>query len=153
MRRVALLALLVPLLAGCGWASLFFGGPTYVYSGGPAVRKLPRIVVTVPTGPMVPIPRWISVERLPRQAIPGARLFANAGCTACHRYAGSGTKNLGAPDLTSIGTRHLGISFEVKHLQCPSCVVPGSPMPRFASLGKKRLNELAIFLEASKGRR
>jgi hypothetical protein len=30
-------------------------------------------------------------------------------------------------------------------------VNPGSPMPSFASLGEERLNQLAIFLEASKG--
>jgi hypothetical protein len=31
-------------------------------------------------------------------------------------------------------------------------VNPGSPMPKFASLGDKRLRPLAIFLEASKGK-
>jgi hypothetical protein len=30
-------------------------------------------------------------------------------------------------------------------------VVPGSPMPKFESLGEDRLRQLAIFLEASKG--
>ena len=84
--------------------------------------------------------------------MPGAKLFAVAGCTACHTYLGVGSSNLGAPDLTSIGTRNLGIDFQVRHLKCPSCVNPGSPMPKFASLGDKRLNELAQFLEASKGK-
>ena len=74
------------------------------------------------------------------------------GCTACHTYDGSGGSALGAPDLTNIGTRHLGITFQVNHLKCPSCVNPGSPMPKFASLGDKRLKQLAIFLEASKGK-
>ena len=37
------------------------------------------------------------------------------------------------------------------HLTCPSCVNPGSPMPPFKSLGPKALQQLAIFLEASKG--
>jgi cytochrome c1 len=41
----------------------------------------------------------------------------------------------------------------VRHLQCPSCVTPGSPMPKFASLGDQRLHDLAVFLEASKGKR
>ena len=83
--------------------------------------------------------------------MPGAKLFATAGCTACHTYLGTGSSNLGAPDLTNIGTRNLGISFQIRHLQCPSCVNPGSPMPKFASLGDARLRQLAIFLEASKG--
>ena len=99
------------------------------------------------------VPHWVSVEHLPQSAVPGARLFATAGCTACHTYAGSGGSNLGAPDLTDIGSRNLGVSFQVRHLQCPSCVNPGSPMPKFASLGDARLKQLATFLEASKGKR
>jgi menaquinol-cytochrome c reductase cytochrome b/c subunit len=97
------------------------------------------------------VPNWVKAEHLPPSALPGAHLFATAGCTACHTYDGAGSSNLGAPELTAIGRRHLGIRFQVKHLKCPSCVNPGSPMPPFASLGRKRLHELAIFLEASKG--
>ena len=97
------------------------------------------------------VPRWIKQENLPPAAWPGARLFAASGCTACHTYAGSGGSNLGAPDLTNIGTRNLGIQFQINHLKCPSCVNPGSPMPKFESLGEDRLRQLAIFLEASKG--
>ena len=99
------------------------------------------------------VPHWVKAEKLPPAALPGARLFAVAGCTACHTYLGTGSSNLGAPDLTAIGTRNLGISFQIRHLQCPSCVNPGSPMPKFASLGTKRLHDLAVFLEASKGSR
>jgi menaquinol-cytochrome c reductase cytochrome b/c subunit len=97
------------------------------------------------------VPAWIKAESLPPAAVPGAHLFAAAGCTACHTYNGAGGSNLGAPDLTAIGSRNLGIQFQINHLQCPSCVNPGSPMPKFASLGTKRLRQLAIFLEASKG--
>jgi cytochrome c553 len=99
------------------------------------------------------VPHWISAEKLPAHAVPGAKLFAVAGCTACHTYLGSGGAQLGAPDLTSIGTRNLGIDFQVRHLKCPSCVNPGSPMPKFESLGDQRLHDLAVFLEASKGKR
>jgi mono/diheme cytochrome c family protein len=99
------------------------------------------------------VPHWISAEKLPPAAVPGAKLFAVAGCTACHTYLGTGSSNLGAPDLTTIGTRNLGIDFQIRHLQCPSCVNPGSPMPKFASLGTKRLHQLAVFLEASKGKK
>jgi menaquinol-cytochrome c reductase cytochrome b/c subunit len=99
------------------------------------------------------VPSWIKAEKLPPAAQPGAKLFAVAGCTACHTYLGTGGAQLGAPDLTSIGTRHLGIDFQIRHLKCPSCVNPGSPMPKFASLGDKTLRQLAIFLEASKGKR
>jgi len=99
------------------------------------------------------VPHWVTAEKLPLAAVPGAKLFATAGCTACHTYLGTGSSNLGAPDLTNIGSRNLGIDFQIRHLQCPSCVTPGSPMPKFASLGNARLHDLAVFLEASKGKR
>jgi mono/diheme cytochrome c family protein len=84
--------------------------------------------------------------------VPGAKLFAVAGCTACHTYAGSGITTLHAPDLTAIGARRLGIRFQVAHLKCPSCVNPGSPMPPY-TIGSKRLHLRAVFLEDSKGTR
>jgi mono/diheme cytochrome c family protein len=99
------------------------------------------------------VPAWVKAEQLPPAAVPGAKLFAVSGCTACHTYNGSGSSNLGAPDLTSIGSAHLGIDFQIRHLKCPSCVNTGSQMPKFASLGDTRLRQLAIFLEASKGKR
>ena len=99
------------------------------------------------------VPSWVKAEQLPAEAVPGAKLFATAGCTSCHTYLGTGSSNLGAPDLTAIGTRNLGIDFQIRHLQCPSCVTPGSPMPKFASLGDTRLRQLAVFLESSKGKR
>ncbi|HLY94656.1 MAG TPA: hypothetical protein VKP14_07400 [Gaiellaceae bacterium] len=98
------------------------------------------------------VPHWVTAEKLPPTALPGAKLFATAGCTACHTYLGTGSSNLGAPDLTAIGSRNLGVDFQIRHLQCPSCVTPGSPMPKFASLGNARLHDLAVFLEASKGK-
>ena len=97
------------------------------------------------------IPKWIKDEQLPKNAVPGVNLFARAGCTACHTYDGVGGALLGAPDLTQIADRHLGIATQIKHLNNPSSVTPGSPMPSFSSLGQERLRQLAIFLEASKG--
>jgi menaquinol-cytochrome c reductase cytochrome b/c subunit len=97
------------------------------------------------------VPSWVQQEKLPPEAVPGAKLFATAGCTACHTYAGSGGSNLGAPDLTAIGARIPSKTFQIAHLKCPSCVNPGSPMPPFASLGEERLEQLATFLVNSKG--
>jgi hypothetical protein len=153
MRRLLGLALLAPLLAGCGWFGGFSPYPSASHSGGSGHSG--RIVVhpLPPVGMQVgaQVPHWVRLEHLSANAIPGANLFASSGCTACHTYAGSGSKNLNAPDLTAIGRRHLGIGFEVAHLRCPSCVTPQSPMPSFRSLGKRRLHQLAVFLEASKG--
>jgi quinol---cytochrome c reductase cytochrome c subunit, bacillus type len=94
---------------------------------------------------------WVKKENLPANAVPGAKLFAQSGCLTCHTYLGTGSSNLGAPDLSSIGTKGLGIDTQIQHLKDPSSVTPGSPMPSFASLGDANLRQLAIFLEASKG--
>ena len=139
MRRLllslgALLWLLALVAVGCDWGPFSGTGPESLSS---SVRQA--------------VPNWIVRERLPPRTVPGARLFAVAGCTACHTYLGSGSSNFGAPDLTAIGKRRLGVRLEIAHLKCPSCVNPGSPMPAFAALGAKRLRQLAIFLEASKG--
>ena len=94
---------------------------------------------------------WVQKEQLPKNAVPGARLFATAGCLQCHTYLGVGSSNLGAPDLTAEGSKNLGIDFQIRHLKNPQEVHPGSAMPSFAGLGDQRLRQLAIFLEASKG--
>ena len=114
------------------------------YKGATAKEALASEVVGA-------VPSWQKKEKLPPQSLPGARLFAQSGCTSCHTYLGTGSSNLGAPDLTEIGQKHLGIDFQVRHLKCPSCVNPGSPMPSFASYPTSDLRKLATFLEASKG--
>lgn len=150
MRRLALLALVVPMLAGCGWASLFFGGGS-VSSSHTVTATVSQNVLGPEVDVSATVHRWSRIEHLPAKSVPGAKLFLASGCTVCHTYAGSGSQNLNAPDLTAIGSRHLGVKFQVAHLRCPSCVTSGSPMPSFRSLGPKRLRELANFLEASKG--
>ncbi len=90
-------------------------------------------------------------NNLPDAAIPGAELFAASGCLSCHTYAGKGSSNLGAPDLTEEGLKNRGIQWQIDHLINPGSKSPGSPMPSFAGMGEENLRQLAIFLEASKG--
>jgi mono/diheme cytochrome c family protein len=116
------------------------------YKGATAKESLASEVIAS-------VPQWIKDEHLPQNAVPGAKLFASSGCTACHTYDGTGSSNLGAPDLTDIGSKNLGIDFQIRHLKDPAAVTPGSPMPKFASLGEANLRKLAIFLEASKGKK
>jgi menaquinol-cytochrome c reductase cytochrome b/c subunit len=99
------------------------------------------------------IPSWEAKQGFKgnQQAIDGANLFAESGCTNCHTYLGTGSSNLGAPDLSAEGGKNKGVQFQVSHLECPSCVNPGSPMPAFKDLGNENLQKLAAFLEASKG--
>src|SRR5437016_9693228 len=53
------------------------------------------------------VPKWSKKEGFAgnAQAVAGAKLFAVSGCTACHTYLGTGSSNLGAPDLTNIGSK------------------------------------------------
>ncbi|HEU0304339.1 MAG TPA: c-type cytochrome [Gaiellaceae bacterium] len=94
---------------------------------------------------------WEESQSLPPAAVPGAELFAASGCLSCHTYAGSGSSNLGAPDLTEEGSKGRGIQWQIDHLINPSSKSPGSPMPSYADMGDENLRNLAIFLEASKG--
>jgi menaquinol-cytochrome c reductase cytochrome b/c subunit len=99
------------------------------------------------------IPSWAKKQGFEnnKEALAGANLFAESGCTNCHTYLGTGSSNLGAPDLSAEGAKGKGIRFQIDHLKCPSCVSAGSPMPSFAALGEDNLHKLATFLEASKG--
>ncbi len=99
------------------------------------------------------VPAWAAKQGFAdnAEAKAGGVLFAQSGCLTCHVYLGAGASNLGAPELTAEGAKGKGVDFQVKHLKCPSCVTPGSPMPPFASLGDENLKKIAVFLEASKG--
>ena len=123
----------------------------------PAIRILGK-VVRVHHSPALAtalikhdVPHWIDREQLPSAARAGATLFARFGCTSCHTYLGVGSARLGGPDLSAIGSRNRGTAFQIAHLECPPCLVRGSPMPEFAQLGNANLRKLALFLEASKG--
>src|ERR687887_257709 len=99
------------------------------------------------------IPSWAKKQGFQgnKEALAGANLFAESGCSNCHTYLGTGSSNLGAPDLSAEGAKNKGTQFQIQHLECPSCVTPGSPMPAFKALGQDNLRKLAVFLEASKG--
>jgi menaquinol-cytochrome c reductase cytochrome b/c subunit len=98
------------------------------------------------------VPSWIERLAIPEgDAQEGAEIFSVSGCLNCHQYAGEGSPNLGAPDLTEEGNRNRGVQWQIDHLECPSCVTPGSPMPPYEDLGEENLRKLAAFLEASKG--
>ncbi len=99
------------------------------------------------------VPSWLTKQHIApgSKAAQGGKLFAQIGCLNCHSYLGTGGGYAGAPDLSAEGSKGKGIAFQIRHLKCPSCENPGSPMPQFAALGQQRLTLLANFLEASKG--
>jgi hypothetical protein len=116
------------------------------YKGATAKEAIPSEVEAA-------VPSWAAKQGFQgnAEAIAGAKLFAESGCTNCHTYLGTGSSNLGAPDLSAEGAAGKGVQFQIDHLKCPSCVNSGSPMPSFQDLGEDNLHKLAVFLEASKG--
>ena len=105
----------------------------------------------LPAENLAKVPEWVKIQGLSQKGGEGAKIFAQAGCTGCHTYLGAGASNLGAPDLTAEGAKGRGIEFQIAHLKCPSCVNPGSPMPKFDSFTPEQYQQLATFLEESKG--
>ena len=98
------------------------------------------------------VPRWIAAGEPAASSRAGREALRERGLHRVSHVRGLGRlpPRRARPDRD----RRRGTSashFQIKHLQCPSCVTPGSPMPKFASLGDERLRQLAIFLEASKG--
>ena len=84
-----------------------------------------------------------------QQAVAGAELFAETGCLQCHTYLGEGAGNLGAPDLSDIGTTN-DQEFFVRFLSNPAAF-GNEVMGSYAYLGQENLQALGAFLEASKG--
>jgi quinol---cytochrome c reductase cytochrome c subunit, bacillus type len=139
-----------------------------VISMGVLTYKGATAAEAVPSELAAEVPKWIQEENLlanarqvqglpagsnPDQLVrDGVQLFSEAGCLNCHVYLGSGSSNLGAPDLTAEGAKNKGIQFQIDHLRCPQCVNSGSQMPAFAQLGDDNLLALAVFLESSKGK-
>jgi cbb3-type cytochrome oxidase cytochrome c subunit len=101
-----------------------------------------------------PVARWAQEQGFAgnAQAVAGAKIFVTSGCLTCHTYLGTGSANLGADDLTSIGRRRPSVAFLERYVADP--VKYGNHvMPRYGNLAAQRLHDLAVFLAASKGRR
>jgi mono/diheme cytochrome c family protein len=100
------------------------------------------------------VPTWAKKQGFENnaQAVAGAKVFATAGCTACHTYLGVGSSNLGAPDLSSEGTKGRPASFYADYIADPS-KFGNNVMPKFGALGQDKLRQLGEFLVASKGPR
>ena len=123
-----------------------------IASMGMLTYKVATAKESLPAENIKLVPQWITKEHLPPGgARDGARLFAEVGCMNCHTYLGAGSSNLGAPDLTAIGTNGKTVQFYIEHTRCPQCTTPGSQMQPFPNLTKTQLRDLALFLVNSKG--
>jgi len=100
-------------------------------------------------------PNWAEQQGFSgnKEAERGAEIFAQVGCLNCHSYLGDGTPNLGAPDLTAIGTQSpRTIEGYANYVSNPSDF-GNQVMPKFRDLGRRKLLAVGAFLEASKGER
>lgn len=88
----------------------------------------------------------------------GRALFADAGCAACHRIAGTGANGLAGPDLTHVGSRlSLGAGILPNHrgtmigwIADSQSIKPGNRMPSYERLSAEELGHIAAFLEQQK---
>ena len=103
------------------------------------------------TGATGDVARWIQENNIPEGAAQdGAQLFAESGCTNCHTYAGSGVANLGAPDLTGVGSR-LDQARLKAYVSNPR-QFGNQVMPVYGeTLSDEQLEQISQFLAASKG--
>jgi len=97
------------------------------------------------------VPTWAQREGFAgnADALAGAKTFASSGCTACHTYLGTGSSNLGAPDLSAEGTKGRNKQFFMQYIKDPS-KFGNNVMPKFG-FDDQQLSQLAAFLMASKG--
>jgi menaquinol-cytochrome c reductase cytochrome b/c subunit len=114
------------------------------YKGATAQEALASEVIEA-------VPEWAERQGFADNpdAVAGAEVFASSGCTACHTYLGTGSTNLGAPDLTDIGTKGRTNQYFQDYVRDPS-QFGNTVMPKF-DLPDEQLNQLAVFLNASKG--
>jgi mono/diheme cytochrome c family protein len=130
--RLAVAALASSALAGCTWLG----------------RSASESIESEADAQMA---KAMDAERLPARARPGGVLFGRVGCGECHRYAGAGTRNLGARDLTYAGRRGRSRRFFATYIANPRRF-GNSIMPVYRDgLTARQLDELATFLAASKG--
>jgi quinol---cytochrome c reductase cytochrome c subunit, bacillus type len=116
------------------------------YKGATARESLASEVVQA-------VPTWAQREGFAgnAQAVAGAKLFAQSGCTACHTYLGTGSSNLGAPDLSAIGKTNPDPKFFSSYVSDPS-KFGNNVMPKFGNLGSaQNIRNIGVFLAASKG--
>ena len=115
------------------------------YKGATAKEALASEVVQA-------VPTWAQRQGFAdnNAAVAGATTFASSGCTACHTYLGTGSSNLGAPDLSAIGKSGQSPQFFATYVSDPS-KFGNNVMPKFAALGDQKLQQLGEFLAASKG--
>ena len=84
------------------------------------------------------------------EAREGGEIFAQVGCLQCHTYLGSGSTNVGAPDLSDIGAQGGKSEDYFRRYVADPSAFGNTTMPRFENLGEENLSKVAAFLIESK---
>jgi menaquinol-cytochrome c reductase cytochrome b/c subunit len=92
------------------------------------------------------VPQWCAEQGgCTDEEREGGEIFAQVGCLQCHTYLGSGSQNVGAPDLSGIGNTGRDAEYFARYVADPS-QFGNTVMPRFERLGEDNLNKVAAFL-------
>lgn len=110
--------------------------------------------------------RWLDARLARAAAAPaltasaearrGQQLFAEVGCAACHRIAGTAAQGSSGPDLTNIGSRRsLGAGILPNNrgtligwIGDSQSIKPNNRMPAYRSLRADELQALASYMES-----
>jgi len=84
-----------------------------------------------------------AVSRVDPAVAKGKALYAQFGCSGCHRIHGEG--GAVGPDLSFVGDRRPDRDWHLRHFRDPQSVSPGSIMPKFP-LNDQQLNDLTSYM-------
>ena len=141
-----------------------FGGQCAEYCGGPHALMGFTVVAHEPAQFARLMQARLAREKAPAATAPGAegqageRLFASAGCAACHRIAGTPANGAAGPDLTYVGTRRtLGAGILPNNrgtlmgwIGNSQAIKPNNRMPPYTVLSSEELTALATYLEGQR---
>ncbi|WP_447976919.1 cytochrome b N-terminal domain-containing protein [Candidatus Nitrospira bockiana] len=85
-----------------------------------------------------------AVPRVDPSVARGKALYAQFGCSGCHRIHGEGASV--APDLSYVGDTRPDREWHLKHFRDPQSVVPGSFMPKFPLTDEQRQDLTSYML-------
>jgi cytochrome c oxidase subunit II len=132
-----------------------YGGQCAEFCGGPHALMGFAVIAHEPTA----FARLMR-DRQDRADAPstedeGSRLFASAGCAACHRVGGTPHDGLAGPDLTHVGSRRtLGAGILPNNrgtmmgwIADSQAIKPHNRMPPYKVLSADELTALATWLE------
>jgi cytochrome c oxidase subunit 2 len=131
----------------------FFRGVCAEYCGDSHARMGFGVEVMEPDA----FAKWLASQSRPADVADsgGARVFASAGCGACHTVRGTDAISTIGPDLTHVGSRLTlaagalpnTIGDLERWIANPGAIKPGALMPPFGSLPPADRRALAIYMK------